>query len=88
MNYFFILVAALLAYIISTLSGGGGSLLLVPVVSFLLGAKVTAPVINLGNLLGAPVRLYLFWKDIELEGNQILCSRCCGGRGGRRTAVQ
>lgn len=53
------------AHIISTLSGGGGSLLLVPVINFLIGGKATAPVVNLGNLVGEPVRIILFWKNIE-----------------------
>jgi uncharacterized protein len=64
-TYALIFLAGLLAYVISTLSGGGGSLLLVPVISFFIGAKATAPVVNLGNLLGEPVRIILFWKNIE-----------------------
>ena len=63
--YLIIFFAGLIAYIISTLSGGGGSLLLVPVINFLISAKATAPVINLGNLIGAPVRIVLFWKYIN-----------------------
>ena len=63
--YFIVFLAGLIAYVISTLSGGGGSLLLVPVVSFLLGSRATAPVINLGNLIGEPVRIILFWKSIQ-----------------------
>lgn len=53
------------SYVISTLSGGGGSLLLVPVITFFLGGKATAPVINLGNLIGEPMRIGLFWKNIR-----------------------
>jgi uncharacterized protein len=64
-SYFIIFLAGLIAYVISTLSGGGGSLLLVPVINFFIGAKATAPVINLGNLIGEPVRILLFWKNIE-----------------------
>ena len=64
-SYFIIFLAGLIAYVISTLSGGGGSLLLVPVINFFIGAKATAPVINLGNLIGEPVRIWLFWKNIE-----------------------
>jgi uncharacterized membrane protein YfcA len=63
--YTVVFLAGMLAYVISTLSGGGGSLLLVPVISFFIGAKATAPVVNLGNLIGEPVRLFLFWKNIE-----------------------
>ena len=63
--YAIIFFAGLIAYVISTLSGGGGSLLLVPVINFLIGGKATAPVINLGNLIGEPVRILLFWKYIN-----------------------
>lgn len=63
--YIVVFSAGLLAYVISTLSGGGGSLLLVPVINFFIGAKATAPVINLGNLIGEPVRIVLFWKNIQ-----------------------
>jgi uncharacterized protein len=63
--YVIIFFAGLIAYVISTLSGGGGSLLLVPVINFLIGGKATAPVINLGNLIGEPVRILLFWKYIN-----------------------
>lgn len=63
--YAVIFLAGMLAYVISTLSGGGGSLLLVPVISFFIGGKAAAPVVNLGNLVGEPVRIVLFWKDIE-----------------------
>src|SRR5438093_4041677 len=64
-NYIIVFFAGLVAYIISTLSGGGGSLLLVPVINFFIGGKATAPILNLGNLIGEPVRIILFWKNIE-----------------------
>lgn len=59
MIYIVIFLTAALGYIISILSGGGGSLLLIPIVSFLIGAKAIAPVINLGNLIGEPIRLII-----------------------------
>ena len=64
-SYLIIFLTGLIAYVISTLSGGGGSLLLVPVINFFIGTRATAPVINLGNLVGEPVRIILFWKQIE-----------------------
>lgn len=63
--YIIVFLAGIIAYIVSTLSGGGGSLLLVPVIGFLLGTKSAAPLINLGNLIGEPVRIVLFWKSIQ-----------------------
>jgi hypothetical protein len=63
--YLIIFLAGAIAYIISTLSGGGGSLLLVPIMDFFIGARAAAPVINLGNLIGQPVRIILFRKYIN-----------------------
>jgi uncharacterized protein len=65
LNYLIITIAAFIAYIVSTIGGGGGSLLLVPVLSFTLGARAVAPVLSLGEMLSRPVRLVLFWKDID-----------------------
>lgn len=55
----------MVAFIVSTISGGGGALLLIPITSAMLGASATAPVVNLGTFIGRPMRLFLFWQDIE-----------------------
>ena len=65
MEYVIVVVGALIGYVISTVGGGGGSLLLVPVVSLMLGARAVAPVLSLGEMIVRPVRLVLFWKDID-----------------------
>jgi uncharacterized membrane protein YfcA len=65
MDYLLIAVAACASYVISTVGGGGGSLLLVPVLSFLLGSGTVAPVLSVGELISRPVRLVIFWQDIE-----------------------
>ena len=64
-----IIVAGLgiVGYVVSNLSGGGGSLLLAPVVASLAGAKAVAPILNLGELIGEPVRVALFWKHIRWD---------------------
>ncbi len=66
-TYLLLFLCGIVAYVISTLSGGGGALLLLPIVSFALGANAVAPVINLGNMIGRPARLILFWKDIKWD---------------------
>lgn len=38
---------------------------MLPIVGFYLSPQVVAPVVNLGNMIGRPVRLYLFWKHIH-----------------------
>lgn len=65
MTYLILLLAGVIAYIISTLSGGGGALVMLPIVGFYLSPAMVAPVVNLGNMIGRPVRLYLFWKHID-----------------------
>lgn len=65
MTYLILFLVGIAAYIISTLSGGGGALILLPIVGFYLSPSAVAPVVNLGNMIGRPVRLYLFWKDIN-----------------------
>jgi uncharacterized membrane protein YfcA len=58
-------VTGTISFTISTVGGGGGSLMNVPVVNLLVGVPATAPIINLGALIGRPARLILFWKDIN-----------------------
>ncbi|NJB84372.1 hypothetical protein GGR26_000117 [Lewinella marina] len=53
------------AFLISTVAGGGGALVLVPVLNALLGVEATAPVLNLGTLIGRPARLLIFWRHIQ-----------------------
>ncbi|MEX0721591.1 MAG: sulfite exporter TauE/SafE family protein [Balneolaceae bacterium] len=65
--YAAVFLLGMTAYIISVISGGGGSLLMIPVITFMFGPKVVAPVINLGDLLGRPSRLIIFWKHIRWD---------------------
>jgi len=58
-------VTGTISFVISTLGGGGGSLMNVPIVNFMVGVPATAPIINLGALIGRPARLILFWNDIN-----------------------
>jgi len=63
MGWLFLL--GMIAFIFSTLAGGGGALLLLPLVNAFLGTQYTAPVVNLGNFIGRPSRLVLYWKHIR-----------------------
>ena len=67
-SWFDLLLLVLLgvvAFVFSTVAGGGGSLLLVPVLNWLIGIQQTAPVLNLGTLIGRPSRLVIFWRHIQ-----------------------
>lgn len=65
LTIFALFVTGTISFTISTVGGGGGSLMNVPVVNLLVGVPATAPIINLGALIGRPARLILFWKDIN-----------------------
>lgn len=67
MLYFYLILAGAIAFTLSTLTAGGGALMLLPVLSFMIGAQNVAPVMNLGNFIGRPVRLVLFWQYIHWE---------------------
>ena len=60
-----LVLLGVVAFVFSTVAGGGGSLLLVPVLNWLIGVEQTAPVLNLGTLIGRPSRLVIFWRHIQ-----------------------
>lgn len=65
MSYLLLALAGIFAYIISTVSGGGGALTLLPIVGFYIQPSAVAPVVNMGNMIGRPARIILFWKHIN-----------------------
>lgn len=67
MIYLYLVIAGLISFSLSTLTAGGGALMLLPILSWLVGAQHVAPVMNLGNFIGRPVRLILFWNHIRWE---------------------
>ena len=64
-TYLLLFFTGALAFIVSTVGGGGGALLLLPTTSFLIGSGSVAPVVQLATFIGRPVRLVLFWKEID-----------------------
>lgn len=60
-----IILLGIIAFVISTISGGGGALILIPMLNWLIGVGNTAPVLNLGTLIGRPARLIIFWQHIQ-----------------------
>lgn len=75
----FLLLIGAIAFMISTISAGGGALLLLPLLSFYLSPAQAAPVIGLGNLIGRPVRLLLFWKYINWTVSKYYIPSACLG---------
>ena len=58
-------IAAFLGWIVSTVAGGGGGMLMIPVITWVANPKAVAPAITLGTLLSSPIRVWLFWRDID-----------------------
>nr|WP_292656782.1 sulfite exporter TauE/SafE family protein [Mesorhizobium sp.] len=58
-------VAGFLTWALNTISAGGGGLLLIPAVTFLTGSAAVAPVITLTELIGNPVRILAFRRDVD-----------------------
>lgn len=67
MTVLLLAVLAFAAWLVSTVAGGAGGLLLVPAVRYLLGPRAVAPVLNLGELIAGPTRVWLFWRDIRWD---------------------
>jgi uncharacterized protein len=57
----------LLAWFFSTVAAGGAATLLIPVISFLLGAQMVAPIISIAALIANPSRAYIFRKHIDWQ---------------------
>lgn len=67
MIYILLFIFGFCAFTLSTVAGGGGALVLVPLVNFFVAKEATAPLVHLGNFIGRPTRIILFWKDIRWD---------------------
>ena len=67
MTFALLFLFGLLAWFFSTVAAGGAATLLIPIITFLLGAQMVAPVISVAALLANPSRAYLFRKHIDWQ---------------------
>lgn len=67
MIYVLLFIFGFCAFTLSTVAGGGGALMLVPLVNFFVAREATAPLVHLGNFIGRPTRILLFWKYIRWD---------------------
>lgn len=65
MSYLILAVAGCLAWVISTLAAGGAATLLIPVIGFLLGPQLVAPVISVASIMANPSRVLFFHDQID-----------------------
>jgi uncharacterized protein len=67
MIFALLFIFGLIAWFFSTVAAGGAATLLIPIISFLLGAQMVAPIISIAALLANPSRAYLFRKHIDWQ---------------------
>ncbi len=65
MLYIILFICGTFAWFFSTVVAGGAATMLIPVVSFLLGAQLVAPVVSLAALIANPSRMFIFRGDID-----------------------
>ncbi len=56
-----------LAWFLSTIAAGGAATLLIPIITFLLGAQMDAPVISVAALVANPSRAFLFRHHVDWQ---------------------
>ena len=64
-EYIILAVAAFVGFLLSTLGGGGGSLVIMPVLTFLFGARAVPPSMTTGTVISSVSRIFIFWKFID-----------------------
>ena len=57
----------LIAWFFSTVAAGGAATLLIPVITFLLGAQMVAPIISIAALFANPSRAVIFRRNIDWQ---------------------
>lgn len=62
----------LLAWFFSTIAAGGAATLLIPIITFMLGAQMVAPIISVAALLANPSRAYIFRQHIDWQVTRYL----------------
>ncbi len=67
MLYIILFIFGAFAWFFSTVVAGGAATMLIPVVSFLLGAQLVAPVVSLAALIANPSRMLMFRSDIDWQ---------------------
>ena len=65
MIYTLLFFAGVLAWLISTVAAGGGATILIPIVGFVLGVELVAPIITLASIIANPGRVWLFRRYID-----------------------
>lgn len=71
MDYILLFLFGFGAFTISTIAGGGGALILIPLVGFFVREDAVAPLVQMGNFIGRPTRIFLFRKHIRWDISRV-----------------
>lgn len=67
MIFLLLFIFGLIAWFFSTVAAGGAATLLIPIISFLIGAQMVAPIISIAALIANPARAVIFRKNIDWQ---------------------
>jgi len=67
MIFLLLFIFGLITWFFSTIAAGGAATLLIPVITFLLGAQMVAPIISVAALMANPSRAFMFRKEIDWQ---------------------
>lgn len=67
MIFILLFVLGLAAWFFSTVAAGGAATLLIPIITFLLGVQMVAPIISVAALIANPSRAYLFRHHVDWQ---------------------
>lgn len=67
MSFILLFILGLLAWFFSTVVAGGAATLLIPIITFLLGAQMVAPVISVAALIANPSRAFIFRHHVDWQ---------------------
>lgn len=65
MIYIALFIIGALAWVISTVAARGAPMLLIPIIGFLLGPQLVAPVISVASIMANPSRIVFFFPYIH-----------------------
>ncbi len=67
MIYLGLIIIGLAAWFISTLTAGGAAMMVIPVLGFMLGVELVAPVLSVATVMANPARALMFRKHIRMD---------------------
>lgn len=67
MIFIILFILGILAWFFSTVAAGGAATFLIPIITFMIGAQMVAPIISIAALLANPSRAFIFRNHIDWQ---------------------